>query len=73
MTETKTHSAHPSSMEQRIRDRLKPSCDNADVRVTQGEGPTRVETAIHHGGTARRHGQPNPGEGDITGRKRTVV
>jgi hypothetical protein len=43
------------SMEQRIRDKLNPSCSpNADVHVTQGEGPTRVHTAIHHSGQQQR-------------------
>jgi hypothetical protein len=61
------------SMEQRIADRLKPSCGDADVQVTHGSGPTRTVTAIHHGGTARQHGSGNPGEGDIHGHKRGVV
>jgi len=71
MVETKLSG---KSMEQRIADRLKSSCDpGADVHSKQGEGPTRVHTSIHHGGTARKHGSVNPGEGDIDGHKRGVV
>jgi hypothetical protein len=61
------------SMEQRIADRLKPSCGDADTVVTHGTGPTRTATAIHHGGTARHHGAVNAGEGDIHGKKRGTV
>jgi hypothetical protein len=71
MTEVK-HSG--KSMEQRIADRLRSSCDpGADIHSKQGEGPTRVHTAIHHGGTARQHGIGNPGEGDIDRHKRGTV
>jgi hypothetical protein len=75
MAEIHTHPDHPHSMEQRIANRLKSSCDysSADVHSNQGTGPTRVHTAIHHGGTARQHGSGNPGEGDISGHKRGVV
>jgi hypothetical protein len=39
------------SMEQRVRDKLKSSCSpDADVHVTQGEGPTRVHHSIHYSG-----------------------
>jgi hypothetical protein len=59
------------SMEQRIPDRLKPSCSpDADIRSTQGSGPTRVHTAIHHSGSAKQHGPDNKGEGDIYGNRR---
>ena len=61
------------SMEQRIADHLKPSCGDADVQVTKGTGPTRTVTAIHHSGSAKRHGEGNPGEGDIRGNRREVV
>jgi hypothetical protein len=46
------------SMEQRIADRLRPSNDmaNADQIAQHGSGPTRAVTAIHHGGTAKKHG-----------------
>jgi hypothetical protein len=62
------------SMEERIADRLKSSCDysSADVYSHQGEGPTRVHTAIHHGGTARQHGEGRFGE-DINGNQRGQV
>jgi hypothetical protein len=61
------------SMEQRVADRLKPSCGDADVQVTHGTGPTRTVTAIHHSGSAKQHGAGHPGEGDIDGRKRDTV
>jgi hypothetical protein len=47
------------SMDQRIRDRLNPSCSpGADVHISQGEGPTRVHTAIHHSGQ-QQHVKPS--------------
>ena len=57
----KTSPNHPSSMEQRVKDRLKPSAGAGagDEQVTTGSGPTRATTTIHHGGTARRHGSNN--------------
>jgi hypothetical protein len=62
------------SQKQRIADRLKSSCgDDSDVYTTQGEGPTRVNTAIHFSGSEKRHGSGNPGEAGIDGRKRDVV
>jgi hypothetical protein len=75
MVEVKTHSMHPSSMEQRINNRLKPSAGAGagDVQVTKGTGPTRTVTTIHHCAGARQHGDGNPGEGDINGNKRGVV
>lgn len=72
--EIKTHRDHPSSMEARITNRLKPSTSpDADVHTVQGTGPTRVHTAIHHPGSSKRHGSPNVGEGDINNQKRGVV
>ncbi len=63
-----------NSMEQRIADRLKPSCDpSADIHIKQGEGPTRVHTAIHRSGAARQHGAGDPGANDIHGHKRGTV
>jgi hypothetical protein len=73
MPEIKTRSDHPRSMEQRIADRLKPSCGDADVQVTHGTGPTRAVTAIHSSGSAKRHGEVSRGEGDLAGRPRGVV
>jgi hypothetical protein len=58
------------SMEQRVSDRLKPSCGDADVQVTKGSGPTRTVTAIHYSGSAKRHGGPSEGEGNISGGRR---
>lgn len=70
MVETKLSG---KSMEQRISDRLKPSCGDADVQVTKGTGPTRTVTAIHHSGHQAQHGGPNKGEGSIDGKPRGVV
>jgi hypothetical protein len=62
------------SMEQRIADRLKPSCGgDDDVEKTMGSGPTRCVTSIHYGGQVAQHGESNPGEGSIVGTKRGVV
>jgi hypothetical protein len=57
---------------QRIADRLKGSNDTstADTVATHGTGPTRVVHSVHRSGTAKQHGQPDPGVGDITGHKR---
>ena len=72
--EVKTHRDHPSSMEQRIRDRLKNSGgEEADHSVVHGTGPTRTWTNIHNPGSARQHGQGDPGEPGIDGRKRGIV
>jgi hypothetical protein len=67
MVETK-HSG--KSMEQRIRDKLNPSCSpDADVRTSQGSGPTRVHTAVHFSGSAKQHGSDAKGV-DIHGHPR---
>jgi hypothetical protein len=74
--EIKTHRDHPSSMEQRIRDRLKPSAEpqrGDGAQVTLGSGPTRAVTTIHPNGNTRQHGEVHQGEGDINGNKRGVV
>jgi hypothetical protein len=57
---------------QRIADRLKGSNDTstANTVAKHGEGPNRTITTVHHSGHQHQHGQPNPGEGDITGGKR---
>jgi hypothetical protein len=62
------------SMEQRVRDRLKPSCctERADAYVTTGDGPTRAVTETYNSFN-KQWGSGNPGEGDIFGRKRGVV
>jgi hypothetical protein len=72
MPEIKTCSEHPSSMEARINKRLQPSggSDTGGGRVTQGSGPNRTVTTIHHSAAARQHGSDAKGEGDIYGRPR---
>jgi hypothetical protein len=70
--EIKTRSDQPSSMEQRVANRLKPSAGAGagDVQVTHGNSPNRTVTTIHHSGSAKQHGSGNPGEGSITGGRR---
>src|SRR5262245_38187197 len=73
--EIKTHSAHPTSMAERIAKRLRNSGDakNADEVVQKGEGPTRTFHNLHNHGSACQHGKPHPGEGDIHGNKRESI
>lgn len=60
--------------EARIANRLKNSGgEEADHHAVHGTGPTRTHTNIHNPGSARQHGQDDPGEGDINGNKRGVV
>jgi len=73
MVEIKTHRDHPSSMDERIRNRLKTSAEpqrGSGAQVTVGSGPNRTITTIHNSANARTHGNDNPGEGDIYGNKR---
>jgi len=62
MVETKLSG---KSMEQRISDRLKPSCDHdmAETVVQKGTGPTRTVTAIHPSGAA--HGARTQNAGGV--------
>jgi hypothetical protein len=74
--EVKYNTSHHAGAtpEARIANRLRNSGgEEADHVVQKGDGPTRTITNIHNPGSARRHGQPNPGEGDILGNKRGVV
>jgi len=68
MGETKLSSQHPASMEERIKNRLRPSNDtaNADSVTTVGHSPTRTVTSVHHS-RVHTHGAPNEGERSITG------
>jgi hypothetical protein len=73
MVEIKTHRDHPSSMEERIRNRLKTSAEpqrGSGAQVKLGDGPTRVVTTVHPSANTRQHGEDNKGEGDIYGRPR---
>jgi hypothetical protein len=71
MVEIKTRSDQPSSMAERIANRLKNSGgEEADHTVKTGDGPNRVFHNIHNPGSARRHGSVNPGEGSIGGGRR---
>ena len=72
MVEIKTSPHHPRSMQQRVADRLKPSAGAGagDEQVTTGNSPNRVVTTVHHSGSAKRHGGPNEGEGNISGGRR---
>lgn len=62
----------PKSDAQRIADRLKPSCspDAVNTYVTQGSGPTRTITSIHHSGQNIQHGKPDAGGPNIVGGRR---
>lgn len=74
MVEIKTHRDHLSSMAERINKRLRNSGgEEADTTVKTGDGPQRVFHNLHNSGSAKRHGEPNAGEGSIDGRKREVV
>jgi hypothetical protein len=74
MVEVKTHRDHPSSMEERIRNRYKNSGgQEADFTTKVGDGPNRLFHNSHNSANVRRHGSGNPGEGSITGHKRDVV
>jgi len=72
--EIKTNPRHPASMAERISKRLRNSGgEEADVTTKTGDGPQRVFHNIHNPGSARQHGSPNTGEGDINGNKRGDV
>jgi hypothetical protein len=75
--EIKTNPRYPSSMEERIRNRLKPSAEPqrspGAPQVTVGTGPTRTVTTIHHTANTRQHGEGHSGEGGIDGKPRGVV
>jgi hypothetical protein len=76
MVEIRTHRDHPHSMEERIRNRLKPSAEpqrGSGAQVTVGSGPNRTITTIHNTANTRQHGSGNPGEPSITGKRRDVV
>jgi hypothetical protein len=71
MVEIKTHRDHPRSMEDRINKRLQNSGgEEADTTVKTGDGPQRTFSNLHNSGSAKRHGGPDEGEGNISGGKR---
>jgi hypothetical protein len=73
MVEVKTHHDHPSSMEERIRNRLKPSAEpqrGSGAQVKLGDGPNRTITTIHPSANTRQHGDVHPGEPGVDGRMR---
>lgn len=60
--------------EARIANRLRNSGgEEADHIIKTGTGPQRVFHNLHNPGSARQHGQGDPGEGDINGNKRGTV
>jgi hypothetical protein len=76
MTEVKTHRDHPSSMEERIRNRLKPSAEpqrGNGPQTTVGSGPNRTITTIHHSANTRQHGDVHKGEPGVDGKPRGTV
>jgi hypothetical protein len=57
--------------EARINNRLRNSGgEEADHIVKTGDGARRTFHNIHNPGSARRHGEVNKGEGDVTGKPR---
>jgi hypothetical protein len=69
----KSHHAG-ATPEARVANRLRNSGgEEADHIVQKGSGPTRTFHNIHNPGSARQHGGPNKGEGDITGKPRGQV
>ena len=74
MPEVKLHRDHPSSMEERIRNRYKNSGgEEADFTTKVGEGPNRLFHNSHGSANVRKHGNDNEGEPGVTGNKRGVV
>jgi len=74
MVEIKTHRDHPSSMAERIHRRERNSGgEEADTIVKTGDGARRTFHNIHNPGSARQHGEGNPGEPSIVGTRRTTV
>ena len=77
MVETKYNTNHHAgaNAEARITARLRNSGDtaNADSITKKGDSPNRTITNVHSSGSAKQHGEGNPGEGDWYGRKRTTV
>jgi hypothetical protein len=74
--EVKYNTSHHAGAtpEARIANRLRNSGgEEADHVVQKGSGPTRTFTNIHNPGSARQHGGPNKGEGDINNKPRGVV
>ena len=71
MVEIRTHRDHPSSMAERVTARTRNSGDvaHADTVVTGDKG---VRTNIHNTRN-QQYGTGHPGEGDVSGHKRTVV
>jgi len=72
MVETKYKSA--SGPDEIINKRMRNSGgEEADRTIKSGEGVRRVFHNIHLSGSAKQHGEGNPGEGDIHGNRRGVV
>jgi len=73
MVEIKTHRDHPSSMEERIRNRGKNSGGEEGYTVhTGGDAPNRVFHNVHEKGNVQQRGGDNKGEGNIYGEPRGV-
>ena len=74
MVEIKTHRDHPSSMEERIRARLKNSGGEEGYTVhTGGDAPNRVFHNVHEKGNVMQRGEDNKGEGSIINTPRGVA
>jgi len=74
--EVKYNTSHHAgaNADARIKHRLRPSNDtaNADSVTTTGHSPTRAVTSVHHSRN-QQYGEGHPGEGSISGHKRTTV
>jgi hypothetical protein len=76
MAEIKYNTSHHAggTPEARIRNRLRNSGgEEADVITKTGDSARRTFHNIHHTGNVMQRGSDNPGEGSITGERRTVA
>jgi hypothetical protein len=73
--EVKTHPDHPSSMAERIANRLRSSGDpRADYHKQMGDGPTRTHTHGFHSGHVKQPGtEARPTEGLVSKRDESLV
>jgi hypothetical protein len=77
MPEVKYNTSHHAggTPEARVASRLRNSGgEEADHIIHKGgDAPNHVFTNVHNPGSARRHGEPNKGEGSIDNKPRGVV
>lgn len=76
MADVIKHPDHPEDMAARVEKRLRPSnlMTEAKWHHQAGDGARRTHTTGHgHGHGGKMRGNPNAGEGDITGKPRRGV